>query len=517
MSKQAQVGIFALVALGLLFGVFFTITDFATRHSGYRIGVHFNTAAGLHSGALVYFSGVTAGTVDSIDLLPDHTVDVILAVNKDIDIPRDSKFLIQAPLTGDPNLVILPPPPPPRPPGIVGPTPAPTPAALLAREVLPIDQQPQGASTATIADLLEQGQGEVKRLDVMLAELQKREPAMLNELQTTLANANQLTTTANEQVRSLFGALQPAVARASDNIVQLTDTLNQTVTSNSSKVDTLLTSLNGTAVSLNQSINALKSIATNPNVKQNLLDTTKSVAQTTRILSQLTSDLRQITGNPQTQSQLRDTVAQLDAATQKANSLLASLGGVSHVYGVDTGATPAPSGGGGAPPNGPPAGPGGVSPQLKNKLSGIARNLYQIQVRVSALSPQYAYGPNPLLTADRGPQADFNMLFLPKANASLLVGANNIGTSTTTWNFAELANLGGGFRVGGGVLYSQLGVLGSYWRDRIGVEGRLYNLRLPTFDAYLNAKVTPLAQLFLGERDITRPDRRTVFGLQLNF
>ncbi|MBV8364143.1 MAG: MCE family protein, partial [Candidatus Eremiobacteraeota bacterium] len=373
MSKQAQVGAFALIALALLFGVFFTITDFATRHSGYRIGVHFNTAAGLHSGALVYFSGVTAGSVDSIELLPDHTVDVILAINNDIDIPRDSKFLIQAPLTGDPNLVILPPSPPPRPPGIVGPTPAPTPAALLAREVLPIDQQPQGTSSATIADLLEQGQGEVKRLDVMLAELQKREPAMLNELQTTLANANQLTANANDQVRSLFGTLQPAVSRATDNIVALTDTLNQTVSSNSGKIDTLLTTLNGTAVSLHESIDALKSVATNRNVKQNLVDTTRNIAQATQTLSQLTNDLRQITGNPQTQSQLRDTVAQLDAATQKANSLLAALGGVSHVSGVDTGATPSPGGGGGAPPNAPPAGPAGVSPSIKSKISGIAR------------------------------------------------------------------------------------------------------------------------------------------------
>ena len=37
MSKQAQVGVFAILALLLLFGVFFIITDFATRHTGYRV------------------------------------------------------------------------------------------------------------------------------------------------------------------------------------------------------------------------------------------------------------------------------------------------------------------------------------------------------------------------------------------------------------------------------------------------------------------------------------------------
>src|SRR5580658_5986648 len=149
MSKQAQVGAFALLALLLLFGVFYVITDFGTRHTGYRIGVHFVSAAGLHSGALVYFSGVTVGTVDTITLLPDNTVDVILAVNRDVGIPVASRFLIQAPLTGDPSLIIVPP----------RPVPGAPPLPTMAREVLPIAEQPLGTNTATIADLLEQGQG----------------------------------------------------------------------------------------------------------------------------------------------------------------------------------------------------------------------------------------------------------------------------------------------------------------------------------------------------------------------
>ncbi len=109
MTRQAQVGAFAIVALLLLFGIFYVITDFGTRHTGYRIGVHFQSAAGLTPGALVYFSGVGVGSVDSIVLLPDNTVDVILAVNRDIDMPAASRFLIQAPLTGSPSLVIVPP------------------------------------------------------------------------------------------------------------------------------------------------------------------------------------------------------------------------------------------------------------------------------------------------------------------------------------------------------------------------------------------------------------------------
>src|SRR5271165_900314 len=150
MTKQAQVGAFTLVAFALLFGIFYFVTDFGTRHTGYRIGVHFNSAAGLTPGAVVYFSGVNVGSVDSIELLADNTVDVILAINHDIDVPAASRFLIQAPLTGSPSVIIVPP----R---------AKPPLPLLPRQVLPIADQPHGSNSASIADLLQQGQGELKR------------------------------------------------------------------------------------------------------------------------------------------------------------------------------------------------------------------------------------------------------------------------------------------------------------------------------------------------------------------
>ncbi|MFZ0682715.1 MAG: MlaD family protein, partial [Candidatus Cybelea sp.] len=70
MTKQAQVGAFTIVALLLLFGIFYLVTDFGTRHTGYRVGVRFESASGLMPGAQVYFSGVDAGAVESVQLLP---------------------------------------------------------------------------------------------------------------------------------------------------------------------------------------------------------------------------------------------------------------------------------------------------------------------------------------------------------------------------------------------------------------------------------------------------------------
>ena len=524
MTKQAQVGAFALIALLLLFGVFYVITDFGTRHTGYKTGIHFDSAAGLHSGALVYFSGVTVGTVDSIVLLPDNTVDVILAVNRDVDIPRDSKFLIQAPLTGDPNLVIVPPTPRPQPAGLVGPTPAPPALAVLPRNVLPIEQQPRGTNAATIADLLQEGQGEIKRLDSMLADLETREPRLLDTLQTTLNNANELTTTANRSVSELSSTLQTSLTAASANIVALSDTLNNTATVDSKRVDAILLQLQSTSVALNTSMASLQELATNRDLKSNIIATTKNIADTTQTISELAHDLRSITGDQQTQHQVKNTVANLDATMQRANSLLGALGGTSDVYGVDAGATPYPATGvTPAPPYPLPSampGPHATSEpsqrrqQIKARLGEIAKNLVAIQVRMTGLSSERVCCQSPLFTADRGPQTDVNAVFLPGGNTSLRVGVEDVGHNTTV-DFLALQSFTPNVRFGGGLLYSRLGVLSQYHSRLFGLEGRLYDPRRPELDLVGNLNVTHGVQLFFGERGLNHVERRNVYGVQL--
>jgi len=546
MTRQAQVGAFALLSLLLLFGVFYVITDFGTRHTGYRIGVHFQSAAGLHSGAIVYFSGVSVGTVDSISLLPDNTVDVILAVNRDVDIPSASRFLIQAPLTGDPNLIIVPPVPIPRPAGVTGPTPAPQAIPMLARQVLPIDEQPQGTNSATIADLLQQGQGQIKRLDTILADLESREPKLLDTLQATIENANHLTTTADRtmqqfstQALQIADSLQSSLGTASRNIDELTATLNDTTQLNSKKIDVILSNFQTTSAALNTSMTSLATIASDPNLKTNILATTKNIAETTDAIAGITKDLRSITGDPQTQNQVRNTVANLDATMQRANSLLGALGGTSSVYGVDRGATPAPIPTGTtspfslSPPTPAPYGAASPSVQstpgqldrerdavrrlaLKQRLSTVARNLLAIQLRISALSAQRYCCDNPLLSHDRGPETDLNAIVFPKGETSFMAGANDIGYHPTA-NLAALKSFGNGLRLGGGLLYSQLGVLGQFNQPHYGIETRIYNLRRPSLDLYGNLRLMPGAELFFGQRDMTHITRRTVYGIQLQF
>jgi hypothetical protein len=369
----------------------------------------------------------------------------------------------------------------------------------------------------------------------MLADFSKTEPKMLAELQSTLHNANELTSNANasltrltDQFSGITDSLQKSLTLASSNIVDLSSSLDSTAKVSSGRVDTLLISLNGAATQLSASIDALHAIAANPQVKDNLLETTRSIALTTKTLADLTNDLRQVTGNPQTQGQLRDTVAHIDAATQKADSLLSALGGKSSVYGVDSGATPIPAGA--RPPGAKPGAKSsgnapvassaavGLPANIRSKVGELVKNLAEIQIRVSQLAPQRpgsaAIG-SPLLTADRGPQTDINLIALPKGNTSLFLGANDIGAKTT-YNFSALSAIGH-LKVGGGILYSRLGLIAKVQQGRIGLETRLYDLRHPTLDAYGSVSPLPHFQLFGGERDVLQRDRRAVFGLQADF
>jgi len=535
MNRQAIVGIFTIVALLGLFGFFLVLANVGTQ-GRYKIGVHFKSAAGLHKGALVYESGVVVGVVDSTILRPeDFTVEVILAINNNVDVPRNARFLIQAPLTGDSTLEIVPVVPPPQPVGRAAPTNAPAAVAVLPREVLPVEQQPQGTNPATIQDLLDQGQGEIRQLDKMVAELQRREPALLNTLQSALNNANEVSVSANRsftrlssRIDSLTSTLQVALEQNSATLSDITGQLDSTVRRNTGHFDSIVAALDASARDLNRTADHVTALAGDPQLRSNILQTTQGIAQTATTFSSIATDLRNVTGSLQTQAQLRDTVANVDAAAQKANSLLAQFGGTSSVYGVDRGATPAPAGtprpGGTSPQSstGRGAAPGTEQANVKNKLGSLVKNLVALQVRVSKLDAQQA-GTNgsPLLGSDRGPQTDVNVIALPKGPTYLYTGANDIGAKSS-YNFAAMSHLGPNFSVGGGVLYSRLGARAVYSPELskglgVGFEARVYDPRHVTTDLYGNLLLGNGLTLFGGERDALHSGRRTTFGLQYQF
>ncbi len=521
MSRQAIVGAFTLLGLVAVFAVYFVLSNFSARVSGYQTGVHFASAAGLTKGAIVYESGVQVGTVAQIQMLDDFTVDVILQVASWVDIPRDSDFLISAPLTGTSTLTIVPP------------RKKKEDLALLPRYVLPIDQQPSGKEPVSIQALLEAGRGELNKFDALLSDLTRREPHLMDQLQSAITNANALAETANGAMQQLShrgleltDTLQRSLDTASASIVDLTGQLDQTVRRNGGRIDTLLASLNRTADSLGVATDSLKSMATNPQLRAQLTDTVAHIQMATANIAALTSDLRGAAENPQTQGQLRDTLAHIDAATQRATSLLGALGGTSDVYGVDAGATPPPSS---APlvlpspaPYVPSPTPDGkqhsgdfhLTTALRNRIGDLAKNLIEVQIRLDELTPKATNQPNnALLTNDKGPQSDFNVVLLPHSNSQLYAGVNDL-SGNQTWNLAMRQQVAPGVLLGGGILYSRLGVMGLISNKVFGFEGLAYDPRYGYVDGYLRLHATGNIDLFAGERDILHAERRTVYGLQ---
>jgi ABC-type transporter Mla subunit MlaD len=526
MSKQAWVGLFTLFGLFVLFGIFYVLSDYGTRARGYKIGVHFDSAAGLRPGAVVYLSGVPVGTVDTTQLQPDYTVDVILAIAQTIEVPRSSKFIINAPLTGDPILLIVPP----RKPDAS--------LALLPKHVLPLSDQPQGTNPATLEDLLEQGQGEIKKVDQLLDTATRSMPRLLGSLQNTLDNANKLTLKANSAFDGFTSnaqvaaqRLQGTLDRISRNFDDMSSTLDVTVKRNSGRFDALLTSLTSASAALASTVNSLHEITGDPRMHENIVATTQSLADTTAAIAGLANNLRDISGNPQSQAHLRDTFANLDASSQKLNSLLGTLGGRSNIPGIDgvlpvSPVAPVAS----AAPRIPvipvvPVTPehprssqqSALPPNVALHMERLAKSLLNVQVRLSELSKQTVPtttngGGSPLFTDDRGPQTDVNLHFLPHSSMSFLAGANDIGAKTTYNALGE--GTFGGLRLGGGVLYSRLGFLASGQTHHLGFETRLYDPRNLTLDAYGRLILNSHLELFGGQRDIFHADRRTVFGLQ---
>ncbi len=536
MNRQAIVGIFTIVALLGLFGFFLVLANVGTQ-GRYKIGVHFKSAAGLHKGALVYESGVVVGVVDSTILRPeDFTVEVILAINNNVDVPRNARFLIQAPLTGDSTLEIVPVVPPPQPVGRAAPTNAPAAVAVLPREVLPVDQQPQGTNPATIQDLLDQGQGEIRQLDKMVAELQRREPALLNTLQSALNNANEVSVSANRsftrlssRIDSLTSTLQVALEQNSATLSDITGQLDSTVRRNTGHFDSIVAALDASARDLNRTADHVTALAGDPQLRSNILQTTQGIAQTATTFSSIATDLRNVTGSLQTQAQLRDTVANVDAAAQKANSLLAQFGGTSSVYGVDRGATPAPAG----TPR-----PGRHEPaELDRPRRGTRNRAGERQEQARQLGQEPGRAASPRLQARRAagrherfaaarqrPRAADRRQRDRAAQGTRRICSPARTTSARNRRTTSpaMSHLGPNFSVGGGVLYSRLGARAVYSPELskglgVGFEARVYDPRHVTTDLYGNLLLGNGLTLFGGERDALHSGRRTTFGLQYQF
>lgn len=308
-------GAVALLAFGLLYLLFLAFSR-AQNAGGYRMGVRFANASGLAAGAPVYLSGVSIGSVQSVGLLPDNTVEVILAITKDTDIPAESRIVIHSALAGSPDVTIVPPfrrlaP---------GTQPTPLPlSAILPKRILPIAEQPVGRPPFSTEELLAQSQSLIRRSGQIVSALHGAQRRLVATLGQTRANLSGTVT----QMRSLPAGLRAQLGSEMEAAnAQVRSAAAALKARDQRRLGVLSASMNATSRAMAHSVDSLTAVRTDPGARANLRATAQNAHDSMQNLAAATDDLRSVASNEQTRAQLKDAGFRLRAAMQKLQSLL---------------------------------------------------------------------------------------------------------------------------------------------------------------------------------------------------
>ena len=496
MTTRARVGIFTLLALAGVFATYYFITNFALRHTGYQIGVHFRDVGGLQEGSTVLLSGVQIGEVTSVQLLEDQTVDVICTINPGNVIYRDSTFVVAITITGATTLVITPPK-------------VKTVAEVLPQQPLPIAQQPWGTLPPTLTDLVSAGQEQLKNFSKTMNVVNRELPALARRFSSIAGHADTLVLHADSTLLGLSGQLQTTVALLNEtigtsgrNVDQLTGNMNQLIGENRQRFNALIDNLAKTSDNLNKTMAGVASIAQDPLLHQSLVGTVQNVQAATAKLKAIATELESVTGDPKTQSELRGTISNLQGVTDKANAILGTFV-TSEQNEQNASPQPAASGSPGPAP----------SPRARAVRRGLfSQPLVQAQVRETWSN------------RGGGPASDLNVVLLPSAPTHVTIGSNDLGYNTT-YNLLVNKNASPNLQVGAGVLYSKLGLAALFrpFGSPLGIDARLYDPRHPTLDLYGDIRLTERLDLFYGERSLWSPTTRGTnsgvpsFGIQVKY
>ena len=496
MTTQARVGIFTLLALAGIFATYYFITNFALRHTGYEIGVHFRNVGGLQEGSTVLLSGVQVGEVTSVELLPDQTVDVFCTINPGNVIYRDSTFVVAITITGATTLTIEPPT-------------QKSVAMILPEHPLPIDQQPWGTLPPTLTDLISAGQEQLKNfsktMDVVnreLPHLAHKFSDVANDTDTLIRHADDNLTALSLELKSTVAQLDATVAVSGRNITELTGNLNGLVHENRARLADLIDDLAKTADNLNKTMRGVASIAQDPALHDSLIGAAQNVRDATAKLKAIATDIENVTGDQKTQSELKGTISNLEQATARADAILSAISPSQEGEGnPSSSASPAPA---------PSASPGSGPPRRTAGSHGLfGQPLVSAQVRETWSN------------RGGGPASDMNLVLLPGMRTHVTVGANDLGYNTT-YNFL-LDSGSRNVQLGAGVLYSKLGLAALFrpFGSPLGIDARVYDPKHPTLDLYGDIRLNERLQLFYGERNLWNAKGSNAklpsFGIQVQY
>lgn len=315
-NRLALLGLFALTAILLLAVGLYIISSAGPGRGNYRMGVHFATASGVAPGAPVYLSGVNIGTVSKVKILPDNSVDIILGIRSNTDIPRRSTFSILSSLTGSPSIAIAPP----RAPHAVSGSPTPLPAEdILEKRIMPIAQQPVGSVPPSLEDFMRQGQALTGRTKVMFGELGARRKPLLAALNGARTNGFAVRGELGSTFAQLQGQMSVTMRKAQANMADAATVLR---TRDQPKLAALAASFQQTARSAQTVQVSMRSVTRSPGAKRNMREAAAQLRVAMSNMQALSSSLEGIAKNPQTKAELRDAGAQFRAVIQKLKSLI---------------------------------------------------------------------------------------------------------------------------------------------------------------------------------------------------
>jgi phospholipid/cholesterol/gamma-HCH transport system substrate-binding protein len=267
--EQAMVGMFVLVAVGILIATVFALTGaFGGTAATYR--AYFPFAGGLEPGATVrYAGGPKVGRVEKLQLDPKDSsrIEITFSVKSGLPIKTDShvKIMSSSPL-GDNHMEIVP-----------GSEKAPLAAAGT---ILPSDPYVDfNALASRINEIAPQAQQLLKTLN-----------DRASELQVTITRVNDLLSDSNRA--NLAGTLAETRGMIAENRGSVKLTV-QNLSASSQKLGPLLQDLRKTSVQANEALNHVDSLIgeNRADVRQAVIDLRRSLATVTDLTGRLDQTL----------------------------------------------------------------------------------------------------------------------------------------------------------------------------------------------------------------------------------
>jgi ABC-type transporter Mla subunit MlaD len=297
-TRPARLGLIALVAVALFVAGIYFWQKFA-HSSAYDFGVHFPTAAGVAPGAQVFLSGVQIGTVRTVQILPDNSVDFLLNVSSGNDIPKTARFSVLTTVTGSPTVAIVVP-------HLKAAQQSPAPLAspdVWPHRVLPVSEQPTGTPPLTIEKVLAQSRALGSRIDTVLGMARPYGKPLMYHLQSARSNGAQTAAELRAAGPQLKTTVQSTLTQAEANVQQAQTALR---TRDQTRIKVLATAFQATLARMKPIASTLRDLRRNPQMRQNVRETTAQVRRITANLAALSNDLAIIARNPEIKAELQD-------------------------------------------------------------------------------------------------------------------------------------------------------------------------------------------------------------------